>query len=331
MFVLALLFAGTAAEGQQARELVLTGRVVGPDSQPVAGATVRAILGTTTYVVRTNDAGRYRLAPMADGSWTVAVQAVGHIALFERLAFDGPVMERDFHIKRVQTELAPVFVEGNWSGVRGFVVDERGFAPLGGARIEVVSKGGEVLATDSGGRFTIEKPDGYDVRLLVEREGYARRVVMAKATRLAAERLVIRLDTLWEPQRDWIAGQDLRSRMQQASPMAALVSGDEIREAGGLPQAPSITAKGIMDFGCLFVNGVAKPDGYPFDLKEIDFVEVYPAGSEHSGTLAARWPVKKRGVCETLPGNYVRATGPGPFTVVWLKTKPPPPPAPRPE
>lgn len=309
----------------------LEGRVVREDSVAVSGATIRLMQGATVRVTRSDDLGRYRIAGMADGSWTVSVQAVGHIAIFERLTYAGPASSRDFVLKRVQTELAPVFVEGNWSGVRGFVVDERGIAPLAGARIEVISQGGEVHTTDTSGRFTIEKPDGNAVRLLVEREGYARRVVMAQATRLASERLVIRLDTVWDPVKDWVEWQDLRGRMRQASPLAAFVSGDEIREVenarfldAALNASPSIVSKGVAAGGCYFLNGVPKPGmtWWDIDKRLVDFVEVYPAGTEHSGTLALRWGSK--GGCgddrATVSRRPIAA-----YIVIWLETPPPPP------
>lgn len=298
--VLALSVAGTAAKAQVAREQVLAGRVVGPDSQSVAGATVRVMQGATTHVVRTDDAGRYRVGGMADGQWTAAVQAVGFVSFFERFAFAGPSMEREFRLKRVQTELDPVLVEGNWSGVRGFVSDDRDLATLAGARITVVSKTGERLETDSSGRFELERPAGSVVMLRVEREGYARRLVKVEVPERGAARLVVRMDTLYEPRNDFADWQDMQERLRTADNRSAFVGREEIEAMGAkglgpaLAATPSVTRSAIVvdSRACVFVNGVPKPEVTVAALStmDVDFVEVYMKDSNMLRTLNARWP-----------------------------------------
>lgn len=318
----------------------LEGRVVRSDSVPVAGASIRAMQGPTVHVVRSDDAGHYRITGMADGSWTVAVQAVGHVAFFERLTYAGPAMRRDFILKRVQTELDPVLVEGAWSGVRGLVADDRDLAVLADAKVTVVNSTSAAIVTDSSGRFSFEHRAGGVALLRIERAGYARRMLQIEVPERGAAQVVVRLDTVHYSLNDVADWQDMQLRLRSATLRAASVGREELERtgAGGLEQAliasPSIVKKAVVveRRACLFVDGVPKPNMTVAQIPVaiVDFVEAYPEGSEMSNTLERRWP--RGAVCGDPTSQMFMHGGDriAQYIAVWTRPVKPPAPAGRP-
>ncbi len=96
---------------------IIRGRVTGPDSLPVDGASisVTAIASGVNKTARTDKEGRFTVTfPSAEGDYWVAVQAIGLAARrFEvkRLA-DEDVLIADVRLSRPLTILAPVRVQG---------------------------------------------------------------------------------------------------------------------------------------------------------------------------------------------------------------------------
>lgn len=314
--VLSLALAAPSVQGQAPREWTLTGKLIGPDSLPVAGASVRATQGPRTLLARSNDQGIYRIPEMGEGMWTVAVRGLGFVAVAERLTFDPRGMQRDFQLTRTPTQLDPVLVAARWTGVRGIVGDIRLLRPLDGAKVSVIGGGDAELSTDAEGRFAVPAAPGSEVLLHVERAGYARRLVTATVPADGYIELDVPLDTLRDPKRDWMQVEDLERRLKFATPRATVVGHDEIQRVGSdrlevaLVESGTLARKGIMVGAntCLFVNGVARP-GFPLasvPASEVEFVEVYPAGSDLSNTLNIRWP--PRGECGS-GGATVRAAG----------------------
>jgi hypothetical protein len=332
----------SALHAQTPREWTLTGKLVGPDSQPIAGATVRATQGPRTLVARTNDDGVYRITEMGEGNWTVAARSLGHVATVERLTFDPRGMRRDFQLERAATRLDPVLVASRWTGVRGVVGDVRLLTPLSDARIEVIGGRDAKVSTGTDGLFAVALEPGTEVVLTVEREGYARRVVTATVPASGYIELDVPLDTLREQRRDWLAIEDLDRRLKFASARSAVVGRDEIErtDAGGLDavltESPSLARKGITvsRASCLFVDGIARP-GTPVDAIPaalVEFVEVYPAGTDATNSLAIRWPPRGEcgapGVSRAAAGRRVAAgsrryTDPqvAEFVVIWTKAQ----------
>jgi hypothetical protein len=302
---LLLLLAGGALEAQAIREWTLTGRLVGPDGRPIAGAVVRATQGPRTLVARTDAKGAYRVAEMGEGRWTVAVRQVGFRPAVDTLTFDPKGMRRDFTLEQLTASLDAVLISERWSGVRGVVGDIRYLRPLAGARIEAYVGSDTVLASGIEGTFALPLAPNTKVVLSVERDGYERQLVSATVPASGYVELDVALDTLRGEPRNWIAWQDLKSRLRYATPRSALVGREELGRYGAssldfaLRESGELVAKGIMPHGaaCLFVNGVARP-GFPVwsvPVEQVELVEVYPAGSDLSGTLGLRWP--PRGEC----------------------------------
>jgi hypothetical protein len=113
-FLAAALFAARPARAQQAD--VIRGRVIGPDSAAVEGATVTAtsISGGVSRTARTDRGGRFNIMiPNGDGDYMVTVAAMGFVAKrFEvkRIA-DEEVLLADAKLQRMAAVLDAVKVE----------------------------------------------------------------------------------------------------------------------------------------------------------------------------------------------------------------------------
>lgn len=72
----------------QLRTRVLAGSVVGPDGAPIDGALVSLVAGDEPHWTWTDAQGRFRLAGLQRGGWTVTVTATGHVPLTTTLPDD---------------------------------------------------------------------------------------------------------------------------------------------------------------------------------------------------------------------------------------------------
>ncbi len=303
--VLAGAQAATTATGE------LTGRITTAAERPVGGATIRLIQGATVRETRADDDGRYRLTGLADGNWIQSVQAVGYQRSVGRIAFAGPRMERDVALVRLPTQLDSVVIAGRWSGLRIVVGDAAAQTALADARVRIVGPQDTSAITDASGRVEFERTPNADVTFTVERDGFARRIVQAKVPARGAAEVIVTLDSAGPKVNDEMEWQDMRLRLRAAGVRAFQVGRDEVLRSGAsalkdaLRTSPAMTRQGVVAArdACVFIDGVAKPglpiDGISVDL--VDFVEVYPFGSDHSRTLALRWP--PGGVCGAPNGG----------------------------
>ncbi len=175
--LLALLSAAAAAPD----EVTVSGRVVGPDGEPIAGArvgVVTAVRPTVAWIdTRSADDGSFEVAiegPMPEGACLVAARAEG-FAAGGAIGVIGQRLE-------VTLSDDPGSVSGTVSGpdgeplegvkVRVFVLYAEGEAPLG-AWFEGWDGAPQAL-TDERGQFTIgDLPRGQKVALAAEAEGLA--------------------------------------------------------------------------------------------------------------------------------------------------------------
>lgn len=320
------------SRGQAAVTGELTGRVLGAADRPLIGATVRLQQGTTVLEVRSGDDGRYRVTGLADGSWIFAVQAVGYQRAFGRLAFVGPRMERDFTLERVPTMLDSVRVRGDWSGLRVTVGDAARHTALAGARVRVIVPGYTTVLTDATGRFDLERAAGADVTFLVTHPGFARRLMQARVPARGAAELLVMLDSAGPPINNEMQWADMVQRVRQAPPRAIMLGREELLQTGAkslkgaIDASPSVAREGMPSIArdaCVFIDGVAMP-GFPvhgITALDVDFVELYPTGTEHSGTLALRWP--PNGVCGDPVFDHEERRDPTfkfQYVVVWTRS-----------
>ena len=335
--LVALLLAGPALAGravpaaaQALRPGLLTGRVLDENGQPVGNAVLRATLGARTILVEGDADGDYRIGGLSAGVWLVSVRRLGYRPVALEVVMPAEGLRRDLFVETARVALDPVLVAAKWTGVRGIVGDARRITPLPGATVSILGSDASAGA-DPLGQFALAVPGGRTVLLRVKRAGYATRLV---SVRVPAERYLdveLGLDTLGRPSRDLWIWRDLDQRLKYATPRAALVDRDELEASDAvslgtaLQLAASVQKLGLVvnRRACVFVNGVPKP-AYPVDAilaGNVEFVEVYPPGSELTRTLALKWPP---GATCGVPDGTIRAPSAGArqvaqFVSVWLR------------
>ena len=316
------------AEAQSLRPGLLVGRVLDNAGEPVGNAVLRASQGPRTVLAYSEDDGDFRLGGLGTGAWTVSIRRLGFApALFEVVLPDAG-LRRDFTIQPTSKSLDPVLVAAKWTGVRGVVGDARKLSPLGGATVRVM--GGDAgVGTDMEGNFSMPLPGGRDFLIRIERAGYETRLVSATVPDEGYIEIDVGMDTALKARKDYWVWRDLDQRLKYATPRAALVHREEIEATDAvnlvdaLRSSPTVTQMnlGFTVGGCLYVNGVARP-GFPVAsilAGDVEFVELYPAGTDLTRTLALKWP--PRGACgngvSTVSGTRNSQTVQ--FVSVWLK------------
>ncbi|MBK7908169.1 MAG: carboxypeptidase regulatory-like domain-containing protein [Gemmatimonadetes bacterium] len=320
---------GSELPAQQLRPGLLVGRVTDPSGASVADAVLRATQGARTIIVEADEDGDFRITGLAGGTWTIAIRRLGYRPLAADILMPAEGLRRDFTLETTTAMLDPQLIAARWTGVRGVVGDARRITPLAGARVRLL--GSDAMASsDSLGNFALQVPGGRDIVLRVERTGFASRLVSLTVPPDSYLDLDVALDTTLSAPKDALLYRDLDQRLKYATPRAVQVSREEIEgtDAVSLGTAlgltPSVTERGVAigRGACVFVNGVARP-GFPVDAilaGEVEFVEVYPPGSELTRTLSLRWPARAAcgtGTVRTAGGVAARQTAQ--FVSVWLK------------
>jgi protocatechuate 3,4-dioxygenase beta subunit len=145
------------------RNLKVTGRVVGPDGEPVPQGTLdfrRLADDFNLRMTRTETDGRFTAELSEGGVVAVSVTANGYMRLKTEVRID---QEGDIGEIRLSRGLL----------IRGSVVDARG-GPIAGARVENQTRGQfSSVETDEHGGFELKLGNAGTVRLTASRTGYA--------------------------------------------------------------------------------------------------------------------------------------------------------------
>jgi hypothetical protein len=217
-------------------------------------------------------------------------------------------------------------VRARLTGLEG-VVGNYALKPIAHAVVRVLGSD-RSATTDSNGAFllALDKPGTYMVR--IRRAGYAEALSLVTVPKDGVVDASHLLDSSSRPVAPGLEAlwQDFDQRLRWRSSNAALVSGAELRQAGGvltdaLRGVPSVMNPGLVigPTTCVFINGVARP-GWPLDafsVEEIEAIELY--GRDDTGSLARAWPPNgecgiNRGARSTgSRGNIAR------FAVIWTK------------
>lgn len=315
---------------QTPRPGMITGRIADTSGAPLADVSVRATQGARTVFAESNKEGVYRLTGLDGGAWVLSVRRLGFVPALDTVTMRPEGERHDVVLRAHVVTLDPVLVTEGWRGVQGVVGDARYLTPLTGASVGLVGQA-RAVRTDAAGRFAIPATVGDAVLLLVEVPGYAHSLVSLTVPASGYIELDVALDTLRDGRANRIVLGDLEQRLRFATPNAGFVNREELARMGStslldaLLDAPSLARKGIVvtRAACLFVDGVARP-GMPVDLVSagmVEFVEVYPARTELSNTLARRWP--PRAVCGA-PGGATRgatSSQTARFVSVWTRTQ----------
>ncbi|HSK19273.1 MAG TPA: TonB-dependent receptor [Longimicrobiales bacterium] len=93
----------TPAAAQQGT-VVISGRVLNPAGQPVSGIAVSA-RGPASQSAVTNEAGQYRIGPVAAGAWVVRVEGIGYRSVERSIEAAAGRLTVDFEVEEVAIAL----------------------------------------------------------------------------------------------------------------------------------------------------------------------------------------------------------------------------------
>ncbi|MDH5235273.1 MAG: carboxypeptidase regulatory-like domain-containing protein [Gemmatimonadota bacterium] len=313
-----LLLVGAAAlvgpaQAQQAKPGLLTGRVVTADGTPLGDAVLKATQGPRTVSAQSTAAGEYRLGGLGTGRWSVSVRRLGFLPRIVEVELPGDGLRTDITLEARSTASDAALTAAGWVGIRGVVGDARSVTPLAGALVRLL--GSDTATTsDSVGEFALPLPRARDVVLRVERMGYTTQVVTATVPPGEFVTVLVGLDSASTPSLDAWAWKDLDARLKYATPRAAMIGFAELQASNmptlwsALENATTIRRQRIVitRAACIFINGIPRP-GVPVDAiftREVEFVEVYPPGSEITRTLMRAWPLG--GACGVRDNSAMR-------------------------
>jgi hypothetical protein len=322
----ALSLSALALRAQAPASAGLAGRITA-DTMPVRGAVIRATLGSRTLEARSGEGGDFRITPMTVGIWVLSVRRFGYVPVVDTVVVGELGARREYRLTPVANVLDPVLVDSRWVGVRGIVVDARTQQPLAGARLQLSGARTAQVETDSTGRFAVERIPGSDVTMRARRAGYATRIVTALVPKDGYAQVEVALDTILRPRSEVMEG-DLDSRLRWASPRSGIISDEDFQATdaknlfAALFETPTVQRKGLAgDLASVSTPKCYLLDGFPLTrpvqtirTNEVEFVEIYPAGTEYSGTLSLRF---KSGVC-AVHTRRVHSRSPV-YVAIWTR------------
>lgn len=295
----------TAALGQATGDV--TGRVADSDGNPIVGAQVSLQPGSRR--VLSDEAGRFEFRSVAAGRVTIVVQRIGYQprTLQVDVTTSGvaptvvlTAIPRTLDSVRVLERAAP-------NRFSATVVDDGG-APL--ADVAVTIEGvSNTIRTDSAGHFVAPKQLHGTIMIRMRKIGYAAylgslrmlatRDDTLRMFRLAQGMTPVQINAASGFGRDSFAYKELDQRARWKGEQSAVISREELDQAGRVdlctafpftPTGSRYNAVRGCGGGCVILNGEGRtlmpPRAYYAD--QVEMVEFYPPGSDHSGSLAAR-------------------------------------------
>jgi hypothetical protein len=331
-----LLFALTAAaaRAQSANPPGIAGRVTTVDGSALAGVDVR--LDDVNAATRTDAAGKYRFATAPRGVHVLRFRRIGYLPSALTVSVPLLVDSADVVMVASRSVLDTVKIRARIYDVGGIVVDEKNH-PIPGAAIDVI--GGVSIgstASDAGGWFDFPSVKTGPLLLKARKAGF---VEATYSLDLEDSRgIVLHLESLpadisrsksismsgfgttdeyvWTETKDRLARREARSRIVSRDQLAAFHDqslGEAIRKLDVGNSIRVALASGndqvcVLEDGYLRV-GLTTLDAFQVDI--VDFVELYPPGSESSGSV--------RRYLENAGCRSTRSRA-GPFyAVIWLR------------
>jgi hypothetical protein len=326
--LVAIALGAGGLDAQPLRPGVLAGRILSAAGGAVDRPVVRVSQGATIHLSEGEDDGDYRVEGLGAGRWQVSVRREGFAPLIAEIEMPARGLRRDFTLVEREERLDAELVASGWSGVRGVVTDSRGSTALPGASLRLMGSDA-IASTDSTGRFALPLPAGRDFILRIGRIGFETRLLTGRIPETGYLAVEIPLDTTDEEGSDYWIWRDLERRLMYATPRAALMTRTEVARTraaslgSAIEAGRSVGGRGLVvtTGACLFVDGLPRP-GATVDAiraEDVEFVEVYPAGTDLTRTLASRWPANAvcgHGNLAARPADPRRAAL---FVAVWLR------------
>ena len=294
----------------------------------IAGAIIDVRDATFQSAVRSDESGAFSIGAAPAGLYHLTILRIGYRKIVRDIAISNGDAPLSIYMVPVAQSLAPILVGAEGAGIFGVVGAVKDLRPLSGIKV-FVAGANQTIVTDSVGGFfvPVKKPGTYIVQM--SGKGYGEELFPID---VPAEHVVDASRLLDESDEPPISGglmQDFDQRLRWRGNNSALVSGSEIRRAGGglidgLNRSPSFLAKGLR-FGpmaCVIVDGVPHPDWSPDEIRpeEIEAVEVYASDREVITFLSAyTWPKGARcgATGRTVPNR--KAPEVIKYVVIWTR------------
>ncbi len=166
----------------------LAGTVRDTAGRAIAGAEV--LLGNKRLL--TTAQGRFLADSIPAGNHLLTIRLVGYAALRTPVAVRAGTNQYDYVLHPAVQSLPTLRVEARRTGLYGTVGDTS-LAPLAGAQVHLVGRGGDVIVTDLAGRFAFPRATAgqYAVRIVLT--GYAEQRLFIELKREEGVELAIRL------------------------------------------------------------------------------------------------------------------------------------------
>jgi hypothetical protein len=311
--VATMLMAATALARAQAPNLA--GRVVSLDGRPVAGVEVR--IGGTSMVTRSGADGAYAFAAAPKGPQVVQFHLVGYLPAQAEVRVPAVSDSTVVTMLRTPTELSTVRVTASVNVLGGVVVDDRN-QPIAGATVDLMSSGVKSKSTGADGWFSFTGVRSGVALVRARKDGY--QPVVSSIELSDWRGLVLHMDAanagltgaalkdasgfgnasafVWTEtaQRISTAGSlAITIPREELAPYDDMSLGDAIPRTknGAIRSSDLLAAQNSI---CVLLNGrtpVGSTSLNTYRTADVEFVEIYPPGTEKSGSAA----------------NYLRSTG----------------------
>jgi hypothetical protein len=337
-FLVAALASAMALTDAGAQDtLNLLGKVTSVAGTPISGVEVR--IDGSKFVTRSRDDGTFAFVKAPKGPQLLLLRLLGYLpAKAEvRVPTAEPV---EVTMLATPHNLDTVRVVASLNVLAGVVVDHKDL-PIPGATVEMLAGSSSSATTDSSGWFTFTSVKSGSVLVRARKLGFA---PATTSIRLEDWRgVVIHLD----PIDDKLSGSRLeqasgfgntaafvwnetQARLVQRTGRAIVIPREELAQWDDFPLGQAIvrTATGSAQTSdlnaagnniCVLLNGrnaVGSSNLQTFRTEDVEFVELYPPGTENSGTVARY--LRSAGCRRVqVPGSFTAGVY---YAVVWLRT-----------
>lgn len=292
--LLALCAAVPSNARAQAMEAIV-GRVVDAAAQPVPDALVE-LRPASRRAVSDND-GRFEFRDVAPGKYTLVVRRIGYQPANAAVDVTGAGATPTIVLVAIPRVLDSIRIRERANNMRyaGTVLDDAG-VPI--PDVAVVLEGvANTIRTDSAGHFVVPQNVHGGLMLRMRKMGYT--AYLGSFTMLGAREDTLRMSRL--PQslsavqvteesgfgRDTFAYKDLDQRMRWRDHLSVLITRDDLAKKGRESLCPVV---GCRNVDCIILDGTQHSlmPAAAFYADEVSSIELYPPGSDWSGSLAAR-------------------------------------------
>lgn len=316
----------------------VSGKVTLADGRPVPDAEIS--IGGATIRIRSNGDGTFVFPSIAPGARMLGVRKVGFLpAVANILVKANATTTVDVELVPAPAQLDTVLVEAKVKILAGVVTDSSGY-PLAGAIVDLVGAGHATTTSGPDGWFSFtnlrpgplvvkgRKP-GYEMGVVSLRFEDTRGIVLhlnlLDSLHTSATRLAELSGSSNFVEAAWA---DAQQRIVSRGGRAAVLSRQDLEPFDDLPlgqavmRSPSsamlaLDLQVVNSMACVLLDGrriVGNLTLDSYDTSEVEMVELYPPGSESSGTIARYL----RGAgCRPVQTTGSRR---GPFyAVVWMR------------